>query len=284
MPASHDQSNYDRAVFRITYPHVVAYCEGGPDSIWSAELQRCGGSLSGEATVSVERNIREELAADPLAPAEEWHARWIPNGDYTVLYNGCSFDFRIHLVERGVLAGRRIVKVKQPGQNLYTGFAHVQRNGELDLWARFRRDNLSDYVSAARALLVNIAANAFDAANAHYVLERARSNRMTGVMVNAPTSLLDSDGPLVTIEWRVRQLRCLHCNTAAASLPSEFALCVDHASVPPRPRTTIRATMGVVVDTSVVGRTVSARRVRRSPSHTGASGALLSEVNGTAIR
>lgn len=249
-------------------PHIRAY--------WEAH-----GSPSHEDAETTRTHIALERTANPDAPAEEWHAVWIPNGDYTVSLNGVSFEFRIHLVERGQLAGKRIIKVKHPGQPIFTGFAFLTRSGGFSLWQRFRRDAQAPYVVAANALIHALSLDG-SADNADMAMEQWRSRNPQSwrgeVLVD---SVLSETLQTASIEFFVNQARCSHCNRRALPENPRFALCADHTYIIPEvPR-------AVVTDAQRRPSAAHSPRARRRPaqSRTEAhTGPLMSEVKEWLIR
>lgn len=226
MPVS-TSTNRDLALFRVNNPDVVAYAE--TTGIYNRELvYRSLGRLEVNRVLQAIRGDRESGLTEP---AREWEAPWLPNGDFRVARDGVYFDFRIHLVQSGSLAGKRIVKVKQPGNSIFTGFAFVDRGGRLNLWRRFLRDLNAPYVRAAKDLLDNVYDGAWEQGeprNASYVV--GAFNRAAAVVMGTS---LDSEQ---RGHWTVTNLRCLHCNAIAVqqseTFPTPFPLCATHATVP----------------------------------------------------
>lgn len=268
MPAN----AFEIATFRANNPDVVAYLENHPTDVWAPTLEN-EGVLSDPSTAAIRNVIEAEAENAPELPAEEWHAAWIPNGDYSVVTEvdrpgfATNHEFRVHLVTRGPLAGKRIVKVKRPGSNLYSGFGFLTRGGRFQLWTRFAAHTNEAYVAGARALfealgLYGPASSAADVVTDFGTGRAIRENVTT------------SRGPLA-FSYQVRAVRCLHCNNIARTWLRPFPLCIDHSRIPERP---------------VEYRTVEAqpprRRAPRTPrsAPTSSRAPLMSEVSGKWVR
>lgn len=266
-------SAHDIAVFRVANPDVIAYTESNDTSL--DRTLASDGVLSEAEIVTVRAWINDEYEHDAVSPAREWHAPWVPNGDYTVTLNGVSFDFRIHLVQSGTLQGQRIIKVKHPGSSLYSGFAFVTRNGLFSLWRRFSHHAQAPYVIAATTLLDHITRESES-------LARRRDEQIpTARFANA------SVGDRVTMyggSFIIRNLRCIHCNNAAPSSTNPYPLCADHAFIPPQ---TVEVPAPSVDGRSYARRTTTPRpRTSRSRSvaATRVSTVPMSQVTGKYVR
>jgi hypothetical protein len=276
-----DQSAHDRAIFRIEAPDVVAFCEGTPLEAWGALLD-FDGTLTRDQILSARMAILNEAIEDENAPAEEWHASWIPNGDYSVTFGGCTFEFRIHLVRSGVLRGKRIVKVKRPGTSVYTGFGFVTRSGRFQLWRRFANEEREPHVTAVRALLLDITENRHDTYGASWILGAMRMGQQSFSVQG-----------IVSIDYLVRNVRCFHCNnivTTTAAQPM-FALCADHSIVPPAPVHPDQEFRNIIeseieADRANFGTQTPRRRASRTPRAPAqsAQGPRMSQVTGKYVQ
>lgn len=101
------------------------------------------GSLTENQTAAVRRRM-EGSAAAPAAPVQQDattdDATHILNGIYTVNDGTQHLTYRIHSVQRGPLAGKRIVKIQgQYGE--FSGFAFLTAQGGIKVWRRFADDD-----------------------------------------------------------------------------------------------------------------------------------------------
>lgn len=222
-------SERNRAIFRTMQADVVAYVESQHPDL--GRLLENDGALEGPQVEIARFNIEQQRELDPTAPACEWDAPWIPNGDYTVsLYNERSGDyfFRIHLVSGGVLAGKRIVKYKAPGQRVYKGFGFVTKDGGFSLWRRFANQTDQPYVYAVRRLFEDLNEATLDnRTSAEVILAVARRE----TRMNFPTAL--NRGSTIEGSWKLQPARCIHCNNPARlTSTSRFPLCIAHGTIP----------------------------------------------------
>lgn len=114
-------------------------------------------SLAPVAAANAEEVLETYRQEAPNTGARAWEALQIPNGNFTIEdrteENGSIFDFQIYTVQRGTLAGNRVIKVSDSnGPGGYRAFAFVNRDGIFQLWTRFRSHQDHEYVQAAVAL------------------------------------------------------------------------------------------------------------------------------------
>lgn len=233
MPAA---NAFEIATFRANNPDVVAYLENNPTDTWALAF-----TTDGVLPDSICTGIRDQIDGDrfsfPDAPAEEWHAAWIPNGDYSVTTEADRpafvqvHEYRIHLVNRGPLAGKRIVKVRRNGSNLYSGFGFLTRGGTFQLWTRFAAEANDPHVAGARALFDAFSIYSTEPASRRHANEIV-ADWGTGSIIRYDATTSRGRFP---ISYRVRTLRCLHCNNVARDFLRPFPLCTDHSLIPARP-------------------------------------------------
>lgn len=158
-------------------------------------------SLTPRMAAEAESLLRDDITAHPEGGARAWDALNIPNGVFHVTEDatGEEFRFQIYTVQRGTLAGRRVVKVADPaGPGGWRAFAYVGRTGAFELWARFRSHSDQPYVKAAKKLLT--------------ILGRRTEN-------------LRSQGIVVT----VRVQHCFICNELCTTDAISIGVCANHA-------------------------------------------------------
>lgn len=225
-------SERNRAIFRTMQADVVAFVEQEDDLL--AEVLEHEGVLEGRQVETTRATIEYQREMSPTDPACEWDAPWIPNGDYSVtLYDvvGSDFLFRIHLVREGLLAGKRIVKYKAPGQRVYKGFGFVTKDGGFSLWRRFANQTDQPYVLAVRRLFESLAEITVDnRTSAEIVLNISRLERR----VMWPTGMHRIGNSGAEGSWKITTLRCMHCNNPSIMPGSatRFALCIAHGTIP----------------------------------------------------
>lgn len=222
MPAS----DRNRAIFRTMQADVVAYVEREGEAL--SRILEHDGVLDGPQVESVRAIIEEVRRTEPTVPACEWDAPWIPNGDYSVtLYNETSSDylFRIHLVTGGVLAGKRIVKYKAPGQRVYRGFGFVTKDGGFSIWRRFQGQSSHAYVNAIRRLFESLAYMT--------VNNRTSAEVLCGIARREQRMNFTSGVAHIEGSWKLTTARCIHCNAPARiTSASRFPLCIAHGTIP----------------------------------------------------
>jgi hypothetical protein len=84
-----------------------------------------------QAAVGTTATLRNEALADD--------ATNIFNGDYTINDGSEHLSYKIHTVQNGPLAGKRIIKRLTTG-GAYQGFAFVTTTGHVKVWRRFVND------------------------------------------------------------------------------------------------------------------------------------------------
>lgn len=168
----------------VEHPAAMAWLLAHPDH----RFNNLPGHPNGPQTRALEGLIGNEAASLPNNPAEAWHALRIPNGEYRVIpaadrvlpTNGEGFRYRIHLVQRGPLAGKRIIKVWKALTQRFEGFAFLTRGGHLVLWQRFAGDAPALYVQTANDLITYLRdgpyyANNFSSHRMHCAVTRSCS-------------------------------------------------------------------------------------------------------------
>lgn len=113
------------------------------------------GRLTATLTAQAVESLDRDALGAPNSGAFAWEQIEIPNGTFEISAPGYGqHDFQIHTVQRGSLAGRRVVKCRDDsGPGGWRAFAFVSRQGALQLWARHRRDVDHPYVVSATALV-----------------------------------------------------------------------------------------------------------------------------------
>lgn len=203
------------------YPHVAAWLRSTDPDLTTLELAatirdwRDGGAPDMHRLALVRRAISDEENAAPTAPCDEWHRHGLPNGDYEVYVpsSDVRFFYRVYLVQQGQLAGQRIVKVKNPGSNVYKGFAFLTRGGGISLWRRFADDRNEQYVQVA----------------AHVFAKLSESTSTTDLRV-ASRSPLYVSAPTNGTSWVVGlNVHCSVCNeTCNGDRSISSGLCAIH--------------------------------------------------------
>lgn len=127
-----------------------------------AILAPLGGTLAGvmgDTTRAYELlNDNEDQRREENLAAWAWQGWNIPQGEFHVEWEGgVQFAFQIYTVQRGTLAGQRVIKVQDPsGPGGWKAFAFVTVNDEFLLWSRFARQSSEMFVDAAYALVENL--------------------------------------------------------------------------------------------------------------------------------
>jgi len=202
--------------FRALHPDVCLFLATNPDLDAAVRYESEGGVLPDNDVERLTGWFASEVEMAPESPAQAWNAINVPNGDFTVENSTVRFDFRIHLVQEGQLAGQRVLKIRGANARIYSGFATITRSGGMKLWRRFERDSGERYVFAAEVLL-----------------ERLRQLN-SGVPPHISSSQ-HLEGELHTEgEWTIRFAhRCSLCNEPALlGNDTPAPLCAVHIALP----------------------------------------------------
>lgn len=137
---------------RLALPRHMAWIEGHPGAIESSDFQRRT-FISRQVRERLDEILLEEVEEAPDFPAEVWHGQVVRNGDYVLDTDDGLFRYRVHTVLEGPLAGKRIIKVKRPGETIYRGFGFITRSGGFQLWRRFASESHLPYVEHLRHII-----------------------------------------------------------------------------------------------------------------------------------
>lgn len=126
---------------------IATWQQANPDvALWCQDAESQGNPFHGRLWMDdvLTRAVRSDYITaarleSPDAAARMYEALSVPNGEWSVYFEGCTFEFRIWTVQRGVLAGQRIVKIRHP-DGIYRGFAFITRDSSVRVWHRFRRE------------------------------------------------------------------------------------------------------------------------------------------------
>lgn len=204
---------YHRDNWKRRFPAEAIWCESNPATSGGAVYAESG-FLSAPTTHRLSRTLSQQAAEAPNAPALAWDVPTIPNGDYTVtVHDGGDYpviyEYRIHLVTRGQLAGKRIVKYRNPDDGVFRGFGFLTKAGGFRLWSRFAGDSDLQYVLIAERMIQT-------------TFLRNELDDMTGITVERTFSrdVLDITP------------RCIQCNRQHPLVFTPAAFCSEHATPP----------------------------------------------------
>lgn len=239
MPV-YENETYVQGLFRVTYPQVAAWLEAGNSGVAASDrvLWTRSRRLTGLVAEDIARIIREHGERFATDPAEAWDCMNIPNGRYVVTENPNEadeqeYDFSIHLVQNGTLAGKRVVRYKFPGQRTYKAFAWLTKNGQLSLWRAFRNDANADYVRVAIRLLDSLRSGMRETV----LNTSARGSWFFGF----PREERRSENFRI-----VPQVRCFHCSGLLDTPEQHYAQHCEAHMPPPRTQVARRVTTGQV--------------------------------------
>ncbi len=99
--------------------------------------------------------------AAPQASSTSIAAEWtdlpsVPNGTYSLVFEGVHYTFLLHTPRNGALQGKRVLK-KQDSMGVWKGFAFLGREGQFALWRRFQHLRNEPVMLAAAALCSELA-------------------------------------------------------------------------------------------------------------------------------
>lgn len=263
-------TRYSRLNWKRAFPSEALWCEAHPNTTISEQYAERG-YLPATATTRLSRSLTDQASQHPNAPAEAWDVPTIPNGDYRVIHNDGTaevFDYRVHLVTRGQLTGKRIIKFKGD-DGIFRGFGFITKAGGFRLWSRFSESRDEDFVLFAEKMI----ATTFQRVDpGEYVL------RIQDTFDYYDLSITP---------------RCIQCNVQRVHHTSPAAFCHNHA-FPPAVETEEDLDADVDYDveefTDVNGQTVrrpvrnprvnpvTGRRRRTTVENYDADGPLLSEL------